>query len=457
MKCHGEPQWYGIWQSYTHRDCCLPLGMHTLTCVSSGEAGWEESYLEIQGERYCEEFNEGTEMVVDLAIVTKEPTQVPTTSTPSLMPTTSQPSLEPSVPPTAFPTMEPCLEVRLHTSTTYSRYLIWSLDVDVECSGPQMQENGQLEQYADNRVYKYSCGCPTEDTVELFCRDKWGYGSWMYGAYLTLGSSDTKYCYQMSAREQYVQVELTQEHLTMLPAPCFEMILDVKAYPYDVSWQLGDVCSGTRYTTQGRQTVSEGESGDCGCVAPGQYELVCKNRYNRGWYGGSIEINGQTYCDDSTWRKELTVVVTIEGDLEEGEWAWWSQCSSSCGLGVRSRTRYTAAVQDSADAEVETETCDAGPCAVCEPTCFGRTCDYWSQWYACGSLENWGCDCGGCSSCEARRVLNVTPPVETSTSFVPVILLSILACTFMALYNVLRRKASLKNDCLYNSAVIVDV
>ena len=38
---------------------------------------------------------------------------------------------------------------------------------------------------------------------------------------------------------------------------------------------------------------------------------------------------------------------------------------------------------------------------MCEPLCFGETCDYWGAGgYACGTMEaSYGCDCGGCA-CE---------------------------------------------------------
>ena len=37
--------------------CCLDVGIHTLTCVNTkNPAGWENSYIEIQGIKYCHDF-----------------------------------------------------------------------------------------------------------------------------------------------------------------------------------------------------------------------------------------------------------------------------------------------------------------------------------------------------------------------------------------------------------------
>ena len=44
--------------TYTKNErCCLPQGMHTLTCHNEkGPFGWGKSSIEIQGQRYCDDF-----------------------------------------------------------------------------------------------------------------------------------------------------------------------------------------------------------------------------------------------------------------------------------------------------------------------------------------------------------------------------------------------------------------
>ena len=63
--------------SQYHQDCCLYPGVHTLTCKDSERDGWSESrfnpekwefqkingYLEINGVRYCEDFDSGSEQI----------------------------------------------------------------------------------------------------------------------------------------------------------------------------------------------------------------------------------------------------------------------------------------------------------------------------------------------------------------------------------------------------------
>ena len=51
-------------------ECCLEPGQYTLTCLEKEDGdGWKTgSSVVIQGETYCDDFTDGSEMSVDIAI-----------------------------------------------------------------------------------------------------------------------------------------------------------------------------------------------------------------------------------------------------------------------------------------------------------------------------------------------------------------------------------------------------
>ena len=58
--------------SYTHypETCCLQSGQQTLECKDSGGDGWKKGYIEIQGKRYCDKFNDGSLIMKQITITT---------------------------------------------------------------------------------------------------------------------------------------------------------------------------------------------------------------------------------------------------------------------------------------------------------------------------------------------------------------------------------------------------
>ena len=54
---NGSPS-YEMNSTYTkYERCCLTPGYHTLTCHNEkGPFGWGKSFIEIQGQRYCDDF-----------------------------------------------------------------------------------------------------------------------------------------------------------------------------------------------------------------------------------------------------------------------------------------------------------------------------------------------------------------------------------------------------------------
>jgi len=49
---------YGNIQTYT-QSCCLGAGSYKLTCKDSYHDGWHGGFIEIQFQRYCEDFTSG--------------------------------------------------------------------------------------------------------------------------------------------------------------------------------------------------------------------------------------------------------------------------------------------------------------------------------------------------------------------------------------------------------------
>ena len=54
----SNSQRYSNNREYTEK-CCLYPGEHTLICKDSYGDGWHGGYVEIQGNRYCQEFETG--------------------------------------------------------------------------------------------------------------------------------------------------------------------------------------------------------------------------------------------------------------------------------------------------------------------------------------------------------------------------------------------------------------
>ena len=51
---------YGDQQTITE-NCCQPRGDYELVCKCAYGDGWHGGYLEIGGNKYCEQFSSGTE------------------------------------------------------------------------------------------------------------------------------------------------------------------------------------------------------------------------------------------------------------------------------------------------------------------------------------------------------------------------------------------------------------
>ena len=54
-RCVGKQNYISEYQFY--ENCCLQPGIYTLVCQNNVDSlGWGNAYLEIQGNRYCDDF-----------------------------------------------------------------------------------------------------------------------------------------------------------------------------------------------------------------------------------------------------------------------------------------------------------------------------------------------------------------------------------------------------------------
>ena len=54
--------------NYYIQECCLNEGLHTLKCMDSKGDGWAGGFIRIQGNRYCEDFNSGSQKEIEITI-----------------------------------------------------------------------------------------------------------------------------------------------------------------------------------------------------------------------------------------------------------------------------------------------------------------------------------------------------------------------------------------------------
>ena len=77
-----------------------------------------------------------------------------------------------------------------------------------------------------------------------------------------------------------------------------------KAAHFNRTWKLGS-CHGE---------LNDFDYFDRCCLTSGQYTLICTNHKSKfGWGNASIEIQGQTYCDDFIGYKGMRTVYVSKG------------------------------------------------------------------------------------------------------------------------------------------------
>jgi len=92
---------------------------------------------------------------------------------------------------------------------------------------------------------------------------------------------------------------------TNLDTDCFDVELTTVSYGTEISWSLGS-CSSEEAYEDNNMYIKQ-----C-CLAPAAHTLTCLDSYGDGWNGGSIVIQGQTYCDDFAFGSSVTREVIIQ-------------------------------------------------------------------------------------------------------------------------------------------------
>lgn len=101
---------------------------------------------------------------------------------------------------------------------------------------------------------------------------------------------------------------------TMPATPCtnYPVSMNLGGYPSEVKWaistavELGGntICSGGTYGSQNAH--SNINAGSCCLIDGGSYVLTCEDTYGDGWNGGSLSVNGTTYCEGFSYGKFQT-------------------------------------------------------------------------------------------------------------------------------------------------------
>ena len=93
-------------------------------------------------------------------------------------------------------------------------------------------------------------------------------------------------------------------HICAVLGNCFDIKLTTAAFGNEYSWSLG-TCSSNQEYSDNKEYIEE-----C-CLDAGVYTLKCTDYGYDGWYEGSINIQGKTYCDDFYGDYEEAIEVTI--------------------------------------------------------------------------------------------------------------------------------------------------
>ena len=65
--CQGNGG-YGNYAEYIEQ-CCLPTGSYTLQCKDSANNGWHGGYIEVDGQKYCDNFLGGNVETSQITVV----------------------------------------------------------------------------------------------------------------------------------------------------------------------------------------------------------------------------------------------------------------------------------------------------------------------------------------------------------------------------------------------------
>jgi len=72
---------------------------------------------------------------------------------------------------------------------------------------------------------------------------------------------------------------------------CFNITLTSGTFVSEINWSIATCKSSQTYSSNNK--ISE----QC-CLAPGEYNLTCKDTWGDGWQEEFLEIQGKRYCDN---------------------------------------------------------------------------------------------------------------------------------------------------------------
>ena len=96
---------------------------------------------------------------------------------------------------------------------------------------------------------------------------------------------------------------------------CFDVKLTTVRFGSEISWNLKPSITAIKEPScqsNGGYGNNAEYTEQC-CLAPGNYNLECKDSYGDGWHGGYIEVNGERYCESFSTGSEETSQIIIEG------------------------------------------------------------------------------------------------------------------------------------------------
>jgi len=187
--------------------------------------------------------------------------------------------------------------VKLKTRT-WANEIEWSF-VGTDCASDRDYENSMW--------YTHEC-CLPEGSYTVECHDSYGDG-W-HGGYLQINGNE-KVCDNFHSGNLQTEAVTIETATTMAPESdsCMMTVtMDTQSWGNEVTWNI----EGTNCNSDALAPYSSHEMYDheC-CLHEGEYTLNCVDSWGDGWHGGSIMIDGISYCGDFIQGHSQTETIVI--------------------------------------------------------------------------------------------------------------------------------------------------
>ena len=97
------------------------------------------------------------------------------------------------------------------------------------------------------------------------------------------------------------------------PEVCFEVTTHTKEWGHENDWTIG--CKGGCKECANEQEFGDGGTYTQTCCLPQdetEFIITCIDEWGDGWHGGSLEINGNTFCADFSSGTEYQETMANE-------------------------------------------------------------------------------------------------------------------------------------------------